>query len=263
MRKKGSEPLAAEVGWIKLYRSLMDDPVWTTATAPQRAVLVTLLLLANHEARQWAWNGHKFEVLPGQLVTSLSSLAKRAGVSVQNVRSAIARFEKLNFLTDVSTKTGRLISIRNWSIYQGEGGRPNRRPNNDPTETQHLTRRKEGKKKEEENLFNTPCGELILANPSPPPGLSLPLNDGSAFPIEAGEVLKWQQLYPAVDVVAELRKMCGWLDANPKNRKTRQGIKRFIVSWLSRAQDKAPAPGPGRGGGGSKTMDALTNLMDA
>jgi hypothetical protein len=263
MRKKPeAESLAADFGWIKLYRSLMDDPVWTTATAEQKAVLVTVLLLASHESRQWAWNGRKFEILPGQCVTSLASIASRAGVSIQSVRSALARFEKLDFLTSEATKTGRLISIRNWSVYQGEGDRPNKAANRDPTKTQHLSRRKEGKKKEEEDLF-TSCGELILANPSPPPGLSLPLNDGSAFPIEAGEVLKWQQLYPAVDVVAELRKMCGWLDANPKNRKTRQGIKRFIVSWLSRAQDKAPAPGPGRGGGGSKTMDALTNLMDA
>ena len=31
-----------------------------------------------------------------------------------------------------------------------------------------------------------------------------------------------------------------WLNANPKNRKTRKGIERFIVSWLNRSQDKAP-----------------------
>ena len=31
-----------------------------------------------------------------------------------------------------------------------------------------------------------------------------------------------------------------WLNANPKNRKTRKGIERFIVAWLNRSQDKAP-----------------------
>ena len=31
-----------------------------------------------------------------------------------------------------------------------------------------------------------------------------------------------------------------WLKANPKNRKTRKGIERFIVAWLNRSQDKAP-----------------------
>lgn len=34
--------------------------------------------------------------------------------------------------------------------------------------------------------------------------------------------------------------MYGWLDSNPRNRKTARGIKRFITSWLGRAQDRAP-----------------------
>ena len=45
-------------------------------------------------------------------------------------------------------------------------------------------------------------------------------------------------LYPAVDVMQELRKMKGWCDSNPAKRKTRRGIKRFINNWLSRQQDE-------------------------
>ena len=33
--------------------------------------------------------------------------------------------------------------------------------------------------------------------------------------------------------------MKSWLEANRKNRKSIQGIKRFIVNWLSRSQDRA------------------------
>lgn len=36
----------------------------------------------------------------------------------------------------------------------------------------------------------------------------------------------------------ELRKMRGWLDANPTKRKTSRGIRRFVNSWLSRSQDE-------------------------
>ena len=32
--------------------------------------------------------------------------------------------------------------------------------------------------------------------------------------------------------------MKGWLNANPKKKKTRSGINRFINNWLSREQDK-------------------------
>ena len=38
--------------------------------------------------------------------------------------------------------------------------------------------------------------------------------------------------------VTELRKMQAWLSANPKRRKTKKGILRFIVNWLMKEQDK-------------------------
>lgn len=63
------------------------------------------------------------------------------------------------------------------------------------------------------------------------------LNDNTTYRVAETDVSKWAELYPAVNVEQELRGMIGWLDANPKKRKTRKGIKRFINSWLSRAQD--------------------------
>ena len=63
------------------------------------------------------------------------------------------------------------------------------------------------------------------------------LNDNTTYRVAETDISKWVELYPAVNVDQELRSMIGWLDANPKKRKTRKGIKRFINSWLSRAQD--------------------------
>lgn len=68
--------------------------------------------------------------------------------------------------------------------------------------------------------------------------LNLPLNDGSLFGITQDQVDKWAGLYPAVDIMQELRNMRGWLDSNPKKRKTKTGILRFVNGWLSREQDK-------------------------
>jgi len=68
--------------------------------------------------------------------------------------------------------------------------------------------------------------------------LNLPLNDGTMFGITQDQVDKWAGLYPAVDIMQELRNMQGWLDSNPKKRKTKNGILRFVTGWLSRAQDK-------------------------
>lgn len=71
-----------------------------------------------------------------------------------------------------------------------------------------------------------------------PQVVSLTLNDGSDYGITQDQIDKWVPLYPAVDVMQELRAMKGWLDSNPKKRKTKTGILRFVNGWLSRAQDK-------------------------
>lgn len=68
--------------------------------------------------------------------------------------------------------------------------------------------------------------------------ISLVLNDGTEYGVEQESIDKWASLYPAVDVMQELRKMAGWLDANRTRRKTRRGIEKFINGWLAREQDK-------------------------
>lgn len=77
-----------------------------------------------------------------------------------------------------------------------------------------------------------------------PPAVELPLNDGDIYPVTQEQVAEWGSLYPAVDVMQQLRAMKGWLNANPAKRKTRRGILRFVNAWLSREQDRgrgAPA----------------------
>ena len=74
--------------------------------------------------------------------------------------------------------------------------------------------------------------------PSSPVLITILLNDKTEYQITEDDVLKWKELYQAVDVMQELRKMKGWADANPSKRKTRNGIKRFINGWLSKEQDK-------------------------
>jgi DnaD/phage-associated family protein len=116
-------------GFVKLYRELLDNPIWTKSTSEQKAILITILLMANHKVSEWEWQGAKFSVLPGQFVTSLDSIAVKSGTSVQNVRSAIKKFISYNFLTDESTKTGRLITIVNWHLYQAKKERTNKATN--------------------------------------------------------------------------------------------------------------------------------------
>ena len=70
--------------------------------------------------------------------------------------------------------------------------------------------------------------------------IKLPLINGDDYLVTKEYVKELKELYPAVDVEQALRSMRGWLDSNPKNKKTPRGIKRFITGWISRDQDKAP-----------------------
>lgn len=45
------------------------------------------------------------------------------------------------------------------------------------------------------------------------------------------------ELYPNVNVMKELKEMKAWLLTNTQKRKTLQGMKKFINSWLSRQQN--------------------------
>ena len=65
---------------------------------------------------------------------------------------------------------------------------------------------------------------------------------GNIYQTEDADVIAWQRAYPKVDVHQELAAMESWLDANPAKRKTPKGIKKFINSWLSRAQNQGGSP---------------------
>lgn len=82
------------------------------------------------------------------------------------------------------------------------------------------------------------------------------LNDGTAYGVTEKALSELQSLYPAVNAEQELRNIIGWCNANPKNRKTRNGVTRFINSWFSRTQNSA------RKGGQQKKQNAFCNFED-
>ena len=110
----------AERGYILLYRELLEKPIWKLSTPEQKTILITLLLMAWHKENEWEWSGKKFKTVSGQFVTSLDSIQKKCGkgISIQNIRTSLVRFKKLEFLTNESTKEGRLVTILKWHSYQ-------------------------------------------------------------------------------------------------------------------------------------------------
>lgn len=113
---------------------------------------------------------------------------------------------------------------------------------------------------ENDSLYITSSYEDVCAEPKTgsapePPVISMPLNDGTGFGVTAAMLDEFSSLYPALDIMQELRNMRGWLLSNPKNRKTKAGIRRFINAWLSRSQDSARRTAPNRQASGNVFLD--------
>ena len=104
----------------------------------------------------------------------------------------------------------------------------------------------DGKDKEEDKDKDKEEDITPLLSPQggKPAAISLPLSSGDWYPIYDKDISHWTELYPSVNIMQELRKMVGWLEANPERRKTPKGIKRFIASWLAKEQSKAPPKKP-------------------
>ena len=157
----------ADGGWLKLYRELIEKPIWKCTTPEQKAILITLLCMANHEEQEWIWQGKKYKCKPGQFITSLKSIAEKSGTSVQNVRTALKNFEKIyDFLTSTSTNKNRLVTITNWGLYQSQERKPTKRlTSNQQAPNKHLTTNKNDKndKNDKEDISKGNFSELSKA----------------------------------------------------------------------------------------------------
>ena len=108
-----------------------------------------------------------------------------------------------------------------------------------PMEKEHyinwIAQVKENKVKEIRNTAYS-CPE-----PEKPPqdsSIQIPLNDNSFYVVPLEKIDEWKDAFPAVDIECQLKRMAAWCNANPKRRKTKKGVQRFIVNWLSDNQDK-------------------------
>lgn len=102
------------IGWLKLHRSMLKWEWY--GDLPCRVLFMHLLLIANHEDERW----QGIVVKAGQRVTSLEKLAKETGLSLQSVRTAIAKLKSTGELTDESTSKYRIITVGKWAEYQGQ-----------------------------------------------------------------------------------------------------------------------------------------------
>lgn len=63
----------------------------------------------------------------------------------------------------------------------------------------------------------------------------------SLWTLHQWQIDEWAGLYPNLDVPTQMRHALAWVKANPSKRKTARGMQKFLVSWMTRSVDSAPA----------------------
>lgn len=77
--------------------------------------------------------------------------------------------------------------------------------------------------------------------PAPVAVIGLPTVSDGDFPVFEADIAEWSSAFPAVDVRQQLAAMRQWLLANSTRRKTKRGMRKFVVSWLDRRQNAGPS----------------------
>lgn len=225
-------------GWIKIYRDIIDNPIWRDSTPEQCKILITLLSMASWKESSWDWLGEKKKLQPGQFVTSLKSIVNFAGkgISEQKIRTALIRFESYGFLTCKSTNKGRLITIVNWGKYQELDDFCNNQNNRQVTSNQQATNKqltvnqqannKEGKKvrKEEGKKVITTSTYMCFK----PPELE-----------EVKEYIKEKGYSFSPEAFVAYYDSKGWMIGKSKMK----SWKSACVTWQLRQQNNRPSRG--------------------
>lgn len=94
--------------------------------------------------------------------------------------------------------------------------------------------------------LNTITGEVVITIPTNRTSAT-----GDEFGISGEQVAELASLYPAVDTLSTLKAIRGWAIANPRRRKTADGMMRHVHAWFGRSQDSA-----GRTAGARAASDA-------
>lgn len=228
------------MAYTKLDEGITDSTIWQEPDTT-RIVWITMLAMADQ-------NGYIGASMPG--------LAGRARVSLEACITAVETFLAPDKWSRTRDHDGRRVAeaeggwiLLNHAKYREAKSADDRR---ERSRVAMAALRQKRKLESQVTTVNTGEPELTKlaqaeaeaevkrkkASPSAPNGHVVTFGAGGEWTIPNPLREQWRAAYPAVSVEAELAKASAWLTANPKNRKSNYA--RFLNSWLSRAQDKAP-----------------------
>ena len=184
---------------------------------------------------------------------------RRKEVREQDIRKALAALERTGSILLYDVAGEPYFCFPNWSEHQRIQTKKSKYPAPADFDMSRWLTVIHGDSPPESNPNPNPESE---SNPkegggepqaASPPVVSIPLNDGTEYPVSQEQCQEWAGVYPAVDVIQQLREMREWCLNNPAKRKTARGVRGFITRWLAKEQDR----------GGQKHSKGIAECKDA
>lgn len=114
-------------GWIKIHRRITEWEWYNDLHT--RSLFIHLILTCNFKPTQW----RGIQVEAGETLQSLTTLAEGAGMSLQNVRTALRNLQSTGELTERQHGKHRILKLKNYTTYQVA----NTETNTETTRNQH------------------------------------------------------------------------------------------------------------------------------
>lgn len=118
-------------GYIKLYRSIQKKS-WYKKSEYVHLWLHLFIKAARAPREDW-FNGRPITLKPGQLITGRKHIKGETGINESKVERILKRFISDQQIEQQTSNTSRLISIKNWHIYQNTEQQSKQRVNNKRT----------------------------------------------------------------------------------------------------------------------------------
>jgi hypothetical protein len=105
---------------VRLYRKLIESPIWTNLGASGLKFAIYFLLRANWRDTDW-YDGRRRVVIPrGSFVTSYEAASNDCQLTVKQARNAFAHLARIGFATYTHGRHWTMVAITNYDQYQSE-----------------------------------------------------------------------------------------------------------------------------------------------
>jgi len=155
-------------GYIKVWRKIQDNDI--LKNHKYCAFFLWSLTKASHKRVNIIVGCQPVTLDPGQFIFGRRMAADELGMSEREIRTCLEIAKKADFLTIKTTNKYSIITIINWTIYQGS--EDNERPAKRPASDQQATTNKNDKKKTflsdsiEIRLSELLLGKILSRNPN-------------------------------------------------------------------------------------------------